>query len=96
MLRLVVMIAAALWFAVAAGLFLWEPASWPMLAMAAVLLLGTVYERFHYRGVDPGAGLAGFQPTSERFRDEETGAMITVWFNPATGERRYIEAGGNG
>ena len=38
---------------------------------------------------------AGWAPTAERFRDQESGAMVTVWFNAKTGERRYVEAGGD-
>ena len=37
----------------------------------------------------------GWAPTAERFRDTESGAMVTVWFNAKTGERRYVEAGGD-
>jgi hypothetical protein len=30
------------------------------------------------------------QATQERFVDPESGRLVTVFFNPATGERRYI------
>ncbi|MEP9358441.1 hypothetical protein [Sphingomonas sp. KR3-1] len=93
MLRLLVMIAAAVWFAAALGMALWDAASWPMLAMAALVLLGTVFERFYYRGAVAAPDAPGWQPTAERFLDEETGRPVTVWYNPKTGERRYVDEG---
>lgn len=92
MLRLVVMIAAALWFCAATAMTLWDVGAWPMLAMAALLLLGTIGERFYYRGATASLDTAEWQPTAERFLDEESGRLVTVWFNPRTGERRYVEA----
>ncbi len=92
MLRLFVMAAAAIAFVFAAAMTLWQPEAWPMLAVASLFLLGTVYERFYYRGAPDAVLGPEWQPTAERFRDEESGALVTVWFNPATGERRYVEA----
>ena len=34
-----------------------------------------------------------WRPTDERFVDPETGKLVTVWFEPATGERRYVADG---
>ncbi len=34
-----------------------------------------------------------WQPTSERFVDDETGQLLEVWVDPLTGERRYEPAG---
>ena len=94
MLRNTVLVLAWALLGVAAVIVLWAPEAWPMLAMAALLVLGTVYERFHYRGgEDPSPRGGNWQATSERFRDEASGQLVTVWFNPATGERRYVEAG---
>lgn len=93
MLRLLVMIGAALWFCAAAAMTLWDATAWPMLVMASLLLLGTIGERFYYRGsaaATPDA--SGWQATKERFLDEESGRLVTVWFNAQTGERRYVEA----
>jgi len=56
----------------------------------AVLLLGTLYERVRYKALlrqKPG----GFVRTSERFVDEGTGRTITVYIDPASGERSYVE-----
>lgn len=65
-----------------------------------------VFERMRYRsetsepvmqppsraGGDPaGTALpAGFRRTDERFVDPSTGVLMRVWFDPATGERRYL------
>lgn len=91
MLRGAIAVCAAIWFAFAAAWVFRDPGAWPMLAMASIFLLGTLYERFHYRGAPEMPG-EGWEPTAERFRDDETGALVTVWFNPRTGERRYVEA----
>ena len=91
MLRIAITVAAALCFALAVAMVFRDPAAWLMLAMASLFLLGTLTERFHYRGA-PQAPDEGWEPTAERFRDEETGARVSVWFNPRTGERRYVEA----
>ncbi|WP_137862638.1 MULTISPECIES: hypothetical protein [unclassified Sphingomonas] len=92
MLRLAVTVVAVLWFAAAVAMTVWDAAGWPMLAMAAVLLLGTLFERFHYRGADSPLDAPGWRPTAERFLDEETGRLVTIWYNPITGERRYVDA----
>ena len=67
----------------------YPPAS--MLAVwAAILLVGLLIERWRYKplaGRSPGPD---WQRTDERFVDPETGKLVTVYFHPATGERRYI------
>ncbi len=59
---------------------------------AAALIIGLLIERWHYKpltGHPPGPD---WQKTGERFVDPETGRLVTVYFHPATGERRYIAA----
>ena len=58
--------------------------------VVALFVAGSLFERFHYRGSDELGG--NWQPTSERFLDERSGRPVTVWFNPRTGARRYVEA----
>ncbi|MEP7130959.1 MAG: hypothetical protein ABI770_07515 [Sphingomicrobium sp.] len=29
--------------------------------------------------------------SDEKFVDPESGKLLTVWFDPATGDRRYVE-----
>ena len=56
----------------------------------AVLLLGTLYERVRYKTLlqeKPG----GLVRTSERFVDDATGRTITVYVDPASGERSYVQ-----
>jgi hypothetical protein len=91
MLRAVIQAVAFLLLICAMALVVVEPRAWPALAAAALLVLGTLWERFHYRGSERGG--AGWQATQERFLDEESGGLVTVWFNPATGERRYVDQG---
>jgi len=55
-----------------------------------VLLFALVIERWRYKpvtGRPPGAGWVG---TNERFVDPESGKLVTVFYQPATGERRYV------
>lgn len=64
-----------------------------LIVLGALLLLGLVFEqRYRQARPDPRPG-PGWQRTGERFRDEETGCWMEVWFNPASGERRYVETG---
>ncbi|WP_375396972.1 hypothetical protein [uncultured Sphingomonas sp.] len=69
-----------------------DPASWPMLAMALVLLTGIVFERLHYVGNATDAAAQDWRATGEKFLDEASGRLVTVWFNPTTGERDYRES----
>ncbi len=94
MLRGAIQLAAILFLLAAIVGVAIRPDAWPMLWMAGVIVLGTLYERFHYRGSAKAADRrGGWSQTQERFRDEESGALVTVWFNAATGERRYVEPG---
>ncbi|MEI9927938.1 MAG: hypothetical protein WDN44_09935 [Sphingomonas sp.] len=91
MLRRIVLVSAALLLAAAAIAVGRDHSAWPVLLGALLLFAGCVFERFHYRGAEPVAG--PWQATAERFRDEASGRLVTVWFNPATGDRRYVETG---
>jgi hypothetical protein len=94
MLRTFIQIIAFLSLLGAMALVVIEPAAWPALAGAGLLVLGTLWERFYYRGGTVHGQGGQWQATSERFLDEESGGLVTVWFNPVTGERRYIDQGG--
>lgn len=66
-----------------------------LIIFGVLLLLGLVFEQ-RYRDARPDQRPgAGWQRTGERFLDEETGEWMEVWFNPSTGERRYVASGGN-
>ena len=58
---------------------------------AALIVIGTVFDA-RYRG-RKGAISARWQITGEREIDYETGTVIEVWFDPVSGERRYVASG---
>ena len=57
----------------------------------AIIVLGTVYERVRYKPIESAAPGAGWTRTDERFIDDETGQPVTVWLDPASGERKYVK-----
>jgi hypothetical protein len=75
----------------AASLHLFPTAA--MLALWAVIfLVGLVAERWRYKRLGAAPPGPGWQRTGERFVDPGTGKLVTVYFHPATGERRYVAA----
>ncbi|MBL6851898.1 MAG: hypothetical protein ISS15_05560 [Alphaproteobacteria bacterium] len=55
-----------------------------------ILVIGTIFERVIYKpnlAERPGPG---YQRTTERFIDDQTGETVTVYVEPATGERAYV------
>ena len=63
----------------------WQLAILGLLVVAAVLI-----ERRRYRAVGRDRPGPGWQKTGERFVDPETGRIVTVYFHPDSGERRYV------
>lgn len=59
------------------------------LGLGGLIVLGTVFERWRYRpnGARPGAG---WEVTGERFEDPQTGKTVQVFYDPRSGERRYV------
>ena len=55
-----------------------------------VLLFALVVERWRYKPVTGRPPGADWVPTNERFVDPESGKLVTVFYQPATGERRYV------
>jgi hypothetical protein len=55
-----------------------------------VLLFALVVERWRYKPVTGRPPGADWVPTHERFVDPESGKLVTVFYQPATGERRYV------
>jgi cell division protein FtsW (lipid II flippase) len=66
------------------------PPSVVFLVWGAVLVGGIVFERFHYKPLENRLPGMGWTRTAERFVDEETGKLVTVYIRPDTGERSYI------
>lgn len=58
-----------------------------LFVFAALIVLGTVFDA-GYRGRRRSPH-GQWQRTGEREVDHETGAIIEVWYDPLTGERRY-------
>ena len=62
----------------------------PLAVWGAILAGGLLVERWRYQGLTDDRLGRNWQATPERFVDPETGRLVTVFFNPATGERRYV------
>lgn len=60
-----------------------------------LLILGTLFERWRYIQSDEGRGNEAsdkrWKSTGERVTDPTTGKIVEVMYDPATGERRYVE-----
>lgn len=72
------------------GIALWLSGGGPfLLAMAVIVLIAGALEPVYGRLVGrPRSG--NWRATGEKFVDPETGELVTVWFDPTTGERRYV------
>ncbi len=91
MLRKLILTLAVLLALVGLGLLghrLWAPGL-QLLAIAAVIFLGTAFESWRYR---KGAGPQGaqWQHTDEKFADPISGEEMEVQYDPVSGERRYV------
>ena len=60
-----------------------------LLSMGIVVLAAVLFERWRY-GATASQAPAAWQRTEERFEDPESGRTMTVYFDPASGERRYV------
>ena len=62
---------------------------WQMLAGGLIVLVGVLFERWRYS--HPAERPDGpWEATGERFVDPSTGEPVEVFFDPRTGERRYV------
>jgi len=66
------------------------PAAGVFAVWALILLVGLAIERWRYKPLGNRTPGPGWKATDERFVDPETGKLVTVYFQPSTGERRYI------
>jgi hypothetical protein len=55
-----------------------------------VLVGGILFERGRYKPATPDHPGPGWVATDERFVDPQTGQQVTVFYQPSTGERRYV------
>jgi cell division protein FtsW (lipid II flippase) len=61
------------------------------LALAGLVLVGAVaLERWRYKRLREEAPGGHSIATDERFIDPESGKRVTVFYDPASGERRYV------
>ena len=60
------------------------------LGVGIVIILGTLFERWRYSHNDRRLD-ARWQATGERFADPITGNDVEVFYDPVSGERRYVE-----
>ena len=91
MLRAVLLVLSAI--LVAVSLVGFVIAGWPAigpLVFGSVLLLSLLFERYVYKPIRTGAPGPGWSKTGERFADPRSGGNVSVYFNPRTGERRYV------
>lgn len=91
MLRTAVLIFGLLAAAAGGGLCLVGAARFggiQCLALGAVILIGTLFERWRYKNKNAAAD-GDWQPTGERFVDPETGKTVEVLYDSQSGERRY-------
>jgi hypothetical protein len=73
-------------------LLLGAPGGFAAFFFGGLLLLGTIFERVIYKPVERGRLGGDWQETTERFIDETTGELVTVWLDPKSGERKYIRS----
>ena len=69
------------------------PLSFELLIFGVLCAGGVAFERWRYsatRSTRPGAG---WESTGERFIDPESGRLVEVYYQPATGKRRYVSVG---
>jgi hypothetical protein len=92
MLRTFVLVVVAVMFTAALLGAAVDPGVWPMALVTGVFLGGIVFERRRYGASQHRPIEAVWRETSERFIDDASGREVVVWFNPETGERRYVDA----
>lgn len=102
MLRAVLTLVAGLVFAASlfgfvAGAVMWQGDLHPHAVMlvwlavqSGVLFAGIFFERTRYKAIETHAPGPGWQASGERFVDPTSGELVQVWYNPVSGERRYV------
>jgi hypothetical protein len=58
--------------------------------LGLVVSVAMVIERGRYQRKLRAGDLAGFEKTNEDFVDPSTGKVTETWYNPKSGERRYV------
>jgi hypothetical protein len=63
---------------------------WHLALFGLLLVIAALFERWRYQRLGSTHPGSGWVATAERFIDPESGKLVTVYYRPATGERRYI------
>jgi hypothetical protein len=66
------------------------PAAVGLTGWGLILLIGVAIERWRYKPLTKRSPGPDWTVTDERFVDPETGKLVTVYYHPASGERRYV------
>jgi hypothetical protein len=61
--------------------------------IGALLVTAVLVERYVYKPIGNEPPGPGWDKTAERFADPRSGKEVTVYFNPGTGQRRYVAEG---
>jgi hypothetical protein len=68
----------------------------PALILGCVIAITAIAEPVYGKLVGRPSRPGNWRLTGEKFIDPETGRAVEVWFEPSTGERRYVDAGEDG
>ena len=63
---------------------------------AVIVGIALLIERYRYKAPLTLAPGPPWQDTGEKFVDPNSGAALSVWFNPGTGQRVYVNESGSG
>jgi len=81
---------AALSAALALAIYCRTPPTSYLAFIVGILFLGLLAERSRYKELEERRPPAGWVETDERFIDPETNKPVTVFYNPADGNRLYV------
>ena len=68
-----------------------DSGGFPLFLLAALILLGTMFDAGYLARRRSTRG--AWQLTAEREVDHQTGQILEVWYDPISGERRYLPSG---
>jgi hypothetical protein len=63
-------------------------AGWVALVQGVIILAALAFERYRYKPELDAAPGPGWEQTGEKSVDGDS--VVSVWFNPASGERAYV------
>jgi hypothetical protein len=94
MLRMAVLVVGAVLLTISLiGVLAGSVAMIPPATIGALFLLAVLVERYIHKPIAEETPGLGWDKTAERFTDPRSGKDVTVYFNPRTGQRRYVAEG---